>query len=755
MQTFGLVLCIPCTTPPGPVGITLHRAFERAYLPLIEALRASPAVKASMHWSGTLLEWMEDYAADHLRMLEQMVQSGQIEILGGLFGGGLLPALPERDVVGQIQRSFSWWRAHGDPKIRGAWLPHCAWDPAAARILGQMGLRFTVLEEHQLAPWGSLDGWCLTEREGSTLGLFGAEAALCRMVPDAPPEQILQALDQRARAGQRCLTLLVPGERFGAGIDASATRCFGGQRGWVRRFFSALTDNDHWLKLTDFATVLDRMRPSGRCYPPASISLPVAMAALGAGGGAFQQLQDRIQARDPALLPAAPFLRAGSWDGLLASHPELNRLHKKMLRTSVEVFRLKNTIRDRARRGLDVEALEHGLTDASAALFRAQHGSAYVVGTEVGAQDGGVRHEAYANLLRAEYAVWSALQDAGQLRVQQLDADSDGRLEMLIRTSRLGALIAPGQGAALLALDVWSLPGNLINVWGRREESFHADLQPGARLVRLNSPARAGADSADPDTGEDTDLGLEATSPFHLNEEGLHRRLWYDRGLRGCFQDRFLAAEATLETLQHGGFSDVGDFASGEYTLTDQDMHEQGASLTFEREGNVTEGVVIRLATLKKKYTFFKDQAAIRLRYEMSNPWHDPVRGRFAVELNLNLDSALGNGIGLEILHDPSLPGPLPPVRLLPPDQPGEHTGVREVSLVDSLRGMRVRIQVAAGPGAHDAPAQLWHYPVETVSRTPAGVGRLYQGCCLLLWWPVELWTRDQRAFELLLTVEG
>ena len=752
MQSIGLVLCIHCTAPPGPSGELLRRAFERAYLPLIEALWDARVSKVSMHWSGALLEWMESFAPEHLRQLQEMVASGKIEILGGLFGGALLPALPERDVVGQVQRSFAWWKTHGDPRIRGAWLPYCAWDPSAARILGQLGVHYTVLEENQLGRAGMPDGYLLTEREGTPLAIFPADERLAQMVPDSAPSAILSAIDRRAKAGMRCVTLAMAGERFGAALDASATRCFGSGRGWVRRFFNELAENDHWLKLVDFGTVLDRMPPTARVYPPASVSLPVSLAAAGDGARRMIGLLNGWKKGDPQATEMLPLLRRPGWDQLLIRNPELNRLHKKMLRTSVEVFRLRNTIRDRSRRGLDVHLLEQALTEATAALYRAQHGSAYVLGTEVGAQDGAVRHDAWSNLLRAEFAVTGALGDGDVTRILQVDADCDGRQDVVVKSPQFSVVLGPAQGGALTELDVWSLPGNLLNSWGRREEYFHDSLRKGDQLPLLL-----------PDEDDATDAGQQVPESLMvpdlpIAEPLLFRRLYEDRWNRGCFQDRMLHPDATAARFFGEGDVEEGDFVGGDYQVEKAELFDEGPTVVLSREGTVTEGGGVRLARIEKSFHFPKGRSEIHVRYTISNRFNEGLHLRFGVEFNLNLDSTVGNGLELGVELDPAGPSwdGRNPRRVYSTEEPGEVAGVRAFTLTDTQRGMRVRVAARSGPGAPDgATAQLWFAPIEVVSRTPAGIGSLHQGVNLLIWWPIELWAAESRELSFVLSVEG
>lgn len=737
MQSIGLVLALHNTQPPGTSGHDLRRAFERAYFPMLDALEAHPAVNVSMHWSGQLLEWMELHAPDELARLLALVQAGRVEVLGGLWGGGVLPAMPERDIVGQVNAMTRWWKARADVRPRGAWLPYTAWDPSAARILGRLGLQYTVLEESQFFPPVSPDGYYLTEREGTALALFCADSRLGRMAPGTPPGRILKAIALRAREGARCLVLALPGEGFGAALDSSATHCFGTERGWVRRFFGALTDNAHWLKLVTFGTVLDRMRPTDRAYPPASVSLPVSIAAFGPRGATFAEIQNETASgRDWTLERSAPFLRGAPWDQLLAHYPEVNRLHKRMLRTSAEVARLRTAIREERRE--NDERLE-SLEEATRALYRGQNGAAYVLGTDVGAQDPGVRAQAWASLLRAEFTVASAMGELNRLRVERADYDCDGRAEVLVSTPTLCGILAPSSGGALVELDAWSLPGNLLNIRTRREEPEHAAVRRAENLPKVLTDE---APDAAVEIEEEEEVTEQSTDMSELPllqvpGEQLAARLHHDRYVRASFLDHFLGPEATLANARSARFPEAGDFVGADYQLVKLEEGEEQVSVTIGRDGNVNEGAALRLVRVQKRFTFCREDARFDVLYEIANRYHEPVRSRFALELNLGLDGAHGPGVYLDVGS----------VRV-PVTEPGEHGESTEIAMVDENRGYSLVIRMPT-------PARVWHYPVETISRTPSGLAPVFQGVCVLLWWPVELWGQERKRLELSVSVEG
>ncbi len=742
MQNLGLVLCITNTQPPGTTGPEVRRSCERAYFPMLDLLEEHTWLRLSMHWGGQLLEWLELHAPERIEQLVKLVASGRLEILGGLHGGAVLPSLPERDAVGQAQVSLRWWRQHADLRIRGAWLPFYAWDPVAPRIFGRLGIQYSVLETAQLGPGATGDGYWLAEREGSILALFGADPVLSRMIPGASPQRIIDHLAARARAGQRVITIAVRGEDFGAALESSSTRSFSGERAWVRRFFQALSDASPWLKMAHFGTVLDRMRPSGRVYPPASVQSSVAAAALGGSAGAAWQtlLADVRRGTDPSLQRVAPFLRIPGWEATLASSPEVLRLHRRMLRTSREVARLRAMLREEARRNDDHEGLLQALDEATAALYRGQNGSAYVHGTDVGAQLGDIRHQAWANLIRAEYGVHIALGDAERLVVEQGDYDGDGRNEVIVRTPAMCAFVSPSQGGTITELDSWTIPGNLLNVRTRVGEPHHDAVLRGEDLPMLVEE-RDDLSTLIIDDEDDTDEVTidESDRAVRLAAGNLAAKLNYDRHVRGAFVDHFFAPETTLENLRLGRYAEAGDFVGADYQLLSvNDDQENEVAVSLARDGNVIEGTALRLVRVVKRFVFTKDMPLFEARYEIANRYHEPVRTRFAVGIDLNLDSARGPDQWLETSGG----------RRVNLEAPGELDELTELSFVDVARGYRVTLSPRQ-------PARVWHFPLETVSRSPRGIASLHQGVAIYLWWPLELWGQERRRFEIAVSLEA
>jgi len=92
-----LALAIHNHQPVGNFGWVFAEVYDRAYLPMLEALERHPGVRLSLHYTGPLLEWLGAERPEFLARLGALVARGQVELLGGGLYEPVLASLPERD----------------------------------------------------------------------------------------------------------------------------------------------------------------------------------------------------------------------------------------------------------------------------------------------------------------------------------------------------------------------------------------------------------------------------------------------------------------------------------------------------------------------------------------------------------------------------------------------------------------------------------------------------------------------------------
>jgi hypothetical protein len=114
----------------------------------------------------------------------------------------------------------------------------------------------------------------------------------------------------------------------------------------------------------------------------------------------------------------------------------------------------------------------------------------------------------------------------------------------------------------------------------------------------------------------------------------------------------------------------------------------------------------------------------------------DPIRARFGVELNLNLDSLLSAERGLIIPRFP----------LVPLDRAGCWEGVSDAALAMPDIGVQVRMRFSGEP-------TLFHYPIFVPHRSEVGFVSAFQGSCLMPVWSLELWGEERRKIDIALRV--
>src|SRR6184192_4557595 len=274
------------------------------------------------------------------------------------------------------------------------------------------------------------------------------------------------------------------------------------------------------------------------------------------------------------------FLRGGSWRGFFRKYPESNLLHKKMLHVSARIAAAAAApVCDQR------EKQASDLAQARDLLLRAQCNDAYWHGIFGGIYAPHLRTDPARNLIRAEAIADRLTPGAHTPRVEMLDYDADGTNELLFTSPEFQALLKPGDGGTIAALDFRPAAATLINSILRRPEAYH---------TRLREAASATSTGAVASIHEQT----------RVKEPGLERFLRCDRWPRHAFRilifdpDRTHADYEILELREDAGF------AGGVFTVKNSAPNEaelfRADSLALQGK---TDSASSKLLLLKQ-YTF-------------------------------------------------------------------------------------------------------------------------------------------------------
>ena len=709
-----LALAIHNHQPVGNFGWVFAEVYDRAYLPMLEALERHPGVRLSLHYTGPLLEWLASDRPEFLARLGTLVAGGQVELLGGGLYEPILASLPEHDRVDQLTRMASLIEGITGRRPQGAWLAERVWEPDLPTSLAAAGYRWTILDDQHFRaaaiPEENLWGAYTTEDQGNLLTVFGTEQGLRYRIPFGTVEDVIGYLRAHAtEAGDRVGMMGDDGEKFGA-WPTTYEHCWGGGR-WVEGFFEALEANAGWLSTVTPSQWLEKEPPIGRVYVPTSSyaemgewSLPPDETAVFA-----RLLHDAVAGHRPE----ARWLRGGFWRNFQVKYREINDLHKQMLRTSAKVAAMPESSAKAA-------AMDH--------LHRGQSNDCYWHGLFGGIYISHMRLATYEHLIAAEDAADGV--DAWPRTAALRDLDMDGRPEAILAEPGQVVTVKPSEGGGVGSWDIRAARHALAAVLRRRPEAYH-DI--------LRAHEGKGAEGDQGDEGAEGDQGDEEPAPvveggapasIHdlvmVKEEGLAGLLYYDDHERRTGLIRFLAPDTTPESVATARETELGDFRDGEFIV----RHLEPGAITLFREGIVA-GQPFKV-TRTTRLTGGRLDPELGLELVIEHRGTEPVETRLGLELSLHVLGGGGNPsawydvAGSRSAHDGT----------------GEATGISAIGFGNDWVGVEV---AATAEPAGDA----WWSPIETISNSESGFERVYQGSTLLVSWPVILAPGETRKVSL------
>ncbi|HEX4743188.1 MAG TPA: alpha-amylase/4-alpha-glucanotransferase domain-containing protein [Candidatus Limnocylindria bacterium] len=576
--------------PAGNPPTVYQEVTERAYAPLVAALYRHPEVKATLHFSGPLIDWLESNRPDVIGDLGDLLKRGQVEMLTAGYYEPILVGVPRRDAVAQIRALTERIVSIFGHRPLGAWLTERVWEPQLPSLLAEAGVAYTTLDEEHFLQAGlrrdELGQSFITEDQGFPLVLFPGNARLRYLIPFKDVRQSIAELRERKDAGARLVVYADDGEKFGA-WPGTHQRVH--KDGWLDDFFTAIVASSEWLETITLENAWVFDRASRRVYLPGGSYPEMAEWALEAPAARrFTQARNALK-DDQASLVASP-----PWRNFLAKYPEANALHKRMLMVSEEL----------ARRSILDSSIE--VRQAQQNLWRAQGNDVYWHGVFGGIYLPHLRADAYGSLLKAERILAERRVAAGEQR----DYDVDGLEEYLFR-GNAGAVFVHVHGGSIIEWDIYASATNLIDTIARRSEAEHDVLRRAEKAGKVKI-GKAGDKEA-----------KSIHDVVRAKERGLSKLLDYDPGRRAFFQDSFRVGRGEPVNLH-----------ALPYTLTPQ-REARTVSLILEvpaRALTSVPGLGIR-----KDIRIADEGLAAGVRYRIRNEGDDEIELTFTSASNLAL----------------------------------------------------------------------------------------------------------------------
>jgi alpha-amylase/alpha-mannosidase (GH57 family) len=694
VKKINLVLGIHNHQPSGNFDFVFEHAYNSAYKPFIEILARHPKIKLAQHYTGILFEWILKNHPEFIQQLKSLVDSGQVELITGGFYEPILAVIPDQDKLDQIKRLSDFIIEQFGKVPVGMWLAERVWEQHIVKFISQAGVKYVIIDDTHFRYAGltgeQLLGYYITEEQGFTVNIFPISKMLRYTIPFQPVEKTIDYLREIAtEEGDRVIVYADDGEKFGVWPN---TYKHVYDDGWLEEFFCALEENSDWINILHFSEVLDKIKPVGRIYLPNASYAEMMHWALPADAYLdYEKLEEHLK-EEGMYEQYSRFFRGGFWRNFLVKYPEANNLHNKMLRVSERARKLQA-------KGKDVKsALEK--------IWRAQCNDPYWHGIFGGLYLTNLRSTAYINLISAENEL-DKLERKKIIKYEFTDFDKDGKEELIVETPNFNVYINPNYGGQIFELDFKPAEFNITDVMTRKKEGYHEKILQLSK--EMNNPNNQGVASIH--------------DMLTAKEEGLEKFLHYDWYKRGSLVDHFLGAGTTIENFYQCKYPEQGNFVNQPYRA-DVELKRGMLEITLTRDGSVWIENEQRNLRLQKKIIIGKNSTEVLIRYKLENLDEDDLDLWFGVEfvcnfLAPNSDDRYFYFVGYEV-EDSKLASI------------GEVRDVTSFGVVDKWLGVDMNFYL-------DKFANVWRFPIETVSLSEAGFERVYQGSVILLHWNIKL----------------
>ncbi len=702
MSDISLSLLIHAHQPFGNFHNVMEEAYANCYLPFVEMLARHPAVRISLHYSGCLLEWMEEHHPDYFGRLEELVERKQVELVGGGFYEPILAVISPEDCQAQLSLMTAFLKERWGVEPAGAWLAERVWEPQIAATLAQAGIQYTLVDDTHFLAAGlepeQLFGYYVTEELGHTIKIVPGSKRLRYLTPFRPVEHCIAFLRESAERHPGGLAAMGDDcEKFGV-WPGTYKHCY--ENGWLEEFFRALENNAGWLRLMPLGEYLASRPPLGRVYLPTASYAELMVWALPTP--ARQELE-RAENEAERLGEFARFLRGGYWRNFLSKYPEANHLHKRVLQVSSRLrgergapappsagpagrsVAMKDPLRKRS-------ASTASWDEAYRHLLRAQCNDSYWHGIFGGLYAPHLRSVAWRELLQAEA---SLVAHHSKHVPEVLDLDSDGAAEVFLTSKQAALVWKPSDGGTLAEFSFYPTAMNIVNSVTRCPEAYHGKLEPGA-----SGRAKGGVPSIH--------------EQGHGLGEKLLRLLRYDRYARHSFRCYLFPRDKSVEDFVALELGESVDLAKGAWRVADAGPHSVRLTWNDGPPGGLEMTKVFSWDESHKGF-------ALTCRLAIQNRSHQALEAALGVELIVNLLAA----------HSPDRYWVLAEGRQEPLAWCGETT-CSHVHARDEWD--RLQVEVSA-PGVR----RLWIAPTWTVSQSESGFDAVYQGSGVMPVWDLSV----------------
>ncbi|MEA3498469.1 MAG: 4-alpha-glucanotransferase, partial [Campylobacterota bacterium] len=147
-----LLFGIHCHQPIDNFDWVIFDAIEKSYKPFFQTLEKFPNFKCSVHFSGSLLEFIEKNDIELFTLIKKL--SPQIEFFSGGFYEPVLASIPSEDRIAQIKKLNKYIKKHFSQTPKGLWLTERVWDNSIIKDIKSCGIEYVMVDDYHIKTSG-------------------------------------------------------------------------------------------------------------------------------------------------------------------------------------------------------------------------------------------------------------------------------------------------------------------------------------------------------------------------------------------------------------------------------------------------------------------------------------------------------------------------------------------------------------------------------------------------------------------------
>ncbi|MBI1858374.1 MAG: DUF1926 domain-containing protein [Candidatus Melainabacteria bacterium] len=628
----GIQTFLPSISHPN--GNKIIETHVESLAKLIELLNKTESIKTTLHLGSSLLETLDKKYPSFSSAISNMVGSNRLELLSGGMYEPLFPFIPKEDrqIHFMLMNRFLNHTYGYNPT--GTWITECVWEPGLASDISKSRLQYTCLSKDYFTQAGleekNIQGYYVTEEEGRKIALFPITYELNSLISQFNP---IQAIDFLQNEEKSILSL------FFRGIISSEK-----ELSWLTEFYSELNKRQEVFETELLHDFYVQNKPSGRIYLTTLLSANIN------------------NEKKP-------------WKYFLIKYPEVNLLHKKMLRVSKKI----NSAKEGKSR---FKVIKEMINKAQDLLLQGQHNSTYWDNPLSGFYIPEERFLTYEKLIKAENLIEAASRKTARwAQTSEIDYDCDGNDEIIIETDTQNIYISPALGGTILEHDFKPSNINIANSVSRKKEYYH-------------------------------------TEP---------RGLTFDLSQKLNLTDHIIKDYPSLENCKGNKLNHLTDKTFNQYAVEKIKAKEESCKTAMTLRTILTKHDKTPEIELQKTISTRAADSSVHISYTITNKSSESIAFFLGTEFNLSIAKIHDDKIITFLNNDPTQQTPSPGINTAE-----EIKEINQITISNKKNNLDISL-------SWNKKANVFKYPIETLSFKLNELVKFQQGFTIFPIWEVTL----------------